>query len=351
MRRRGLHILFWGIYFFQDMLMHYTWMEPYLPGVPGKQQLWMATRAAAIVLVPKMLLSYFVMYRTIPRLLDQQRRSLWTGIELFIAVSASIIALRALFYLYITPRIYFADAGQMINIRSFLITIMEVGFPAGVAGALKLLRIQLRTKDREKSLARQTLEAELKFLRHQTNPHFLFNTLNNIYSLSLKNAPETPGTVMKLSKMLRFMLYDAGDGPIRIGDEVKLLDTYIELEQIRYTDSLSVVFNRQIDDEAQQIEPLLLLPLVENAFKHGASEAHFDSFIHINMKLDHGQLSFHIENTKEESGPAPAKRCIGIGNVKRQLELMYKEQRLEVKDQDNLFSVTLDINLNSHGNI
>ena len=194
-------------------------------------------------------------------------------------------------------------------------------------------------------------ETELKFLRNQTNPHFLFNTLNNIYALARKKSDDTPETVMKLSKLLRFMLYESKNPSIKIGDEIKMLDDYIELEKIRYNGRLTINFIREIDDDAEQISPMLLLPFVENAFKHGASESRFESYIHIDMRLKSCLLHFNVENTKESADNNPVTENIGLSNVKRQLELMYSDYDMQVKNETSLFKISLTINLQSHAKI
>ena len=114
---------------------------------------------------------------------------------------------------------------------------------------------------------RKKLETELQFLKSQTNPHFLFNTLNNIYALARKKSDSTADAVMKLSKLLRFMLYESQKKFISITDEIQVLDDFIELEKIRYGEKLQLIFNKSIDNESHPIAPLILLPFVENAFK------------------------------------------------------------------------------------
>ena len=118
---------------------------------------------------------------------------------------------------------------------------MDIGFASGTAIIIKQVRLQLHEKEKEKNLIRQKLETELKFLRNQTHPHFLFNTLNNIYALARKKSDETPEVVMKLSKLLRFMLYESSKASIKIGDEIKILDDYIELERIRHDGRLTTL--------------------------------------------------------------------------------------------------------------
>jgi LytS/YehU family sensor histidine kinase len=130
-----------------------------------------------------------------------------------------------------------------------------------------------------------------------------------------------------------------------------MLDDYIELERIRYDGRLTINFLREIDSEFEQISPLLLLPFVENAFKHGASESRFKSYIHIDMKLENSILHFDIENTKENNEKNEVNENIGLKNVKRQLELMYKEYNMLVKSELSLFKVCLTINLKSNAEV
>jgi LytS/YehU family sensor histidine kinase len=215
---------------------------------------------------------------------------------------------------------------------------------------MKLLRIQLTAREREKNLIKEKLEAELKFLRHQTNPHFLFNTLNNIYALARKRSEHTAEVVLRLSKLLRFILYESKSNLITIADELKILDDYIALEKMRY-ERLTIHFQRDIDDSLNKIAPLLLLPFVENAFKHGASESRFDSFIRIQVQLQQGRLTFNIENTKENHTAEEIRDNIGLCNVRRQLELMYRDYDLQLQNEPHIFSVRLYINLTSYAQV
>jgi len=201
-------------------------------------------------------------------------------------------------------------------------------------------------------LVKDKLETEIKFLKNQTNPHFLFNTLNNIYALARKKSDSTGEVVLKLSKILRFMLYDTGKQFITIGEEIRLIEDYIDLEKIRYDRRLSVTLKKEIDNEAQIISPLLLLPFVENAFKHGAGNARFESYIHIRLKVSHERLLFCIENNKEDGKNGDNNNdCIGLVNIRRQLELLYGEYNLDVENLSSSFKVNLHVNLESYGKV
>ncbi len=211
--------------------------------------------------------------------------------------------------------------------------------------AIKLLRSNIWQKETEQEIIKKKLETELQFLKAQTNPHFLFNTLNNIYALARKKSDKTADVVMKLSKLLRFMLYESQKRTVSIADEMQVLVDYIELEKIRYNENLQVDFTTSVDNELQPIAPLILLPFVENAFKHGVSENRFGSNIRISLKLDDKLLSFVCENSKTEEMIKSETETIGLGNIRRQLELLYPNHSLEIKNEKTYFTVLLKINL------
>jgi two-component system, LytTR family, sensor kinase len=191
--------------------------------------------------------------------------------------------------------------------------------------------------------------AELNYLKSQTNPHFLFNTLNNIYSLARDKSDLAPESILRLSKILRFMLYEAGGPYIAIEQELKIISDYIALEKLRYDDSLRIQFSNDIEDMKQALPPLLLIPLVENAFKHGASETRNLPFVDIHLSVNKRQLVFHVKNSTEEfHEKGNVKENIGLSNLRRQLELLYTDYNLSVQHNESGFSAILKINLASH---
>ena len=220
----------------------------------------------------------------------------------------------------------------------------------GIFGTAELFMQQVQALKKEKTLIKEKLESELGFLKAQMNPHFLFNTLNNIYGLARKNSPKTPETILQLSRLLRFTLYDSKHKGITIDREIKIIENYISLEQIRYSDNLSLIFKKVIDNEEQEITPLILLPFVENAFKHGASESINNPSIDICLQLDKGILKFNIKNSKEKKENS-YKANIGLINVKRQLELIYPVHNLIITNNLAAFEIELTINLNNYANL
>lgn len=343
-----MHILFWVAYLLHETAMEYAWFNSYFPDVTIGERLWLAVRTVLCMAPSKALLVYFLLWFVIDRGINRNKSIPLLIVAAFPVLLLSILLYRVTLHYYVVP-ILLKNAwkdDQLLKLQRILSAFLDVGFVAACAVAMKLLRMNWLSRVREKKLLQEKLEAELKFLRTQTNPHFLFNTLNNIYALARKKSDDTADVVMKLSKLLRFMLYESRKARIPVSAEIRMIEDYLELEKIRYNERLTIHFEKDIDDTAQQIAPLLLLPFIENAFKHGASETRFDSYIHIKVELKDGQLRFCIENSKEENGDTTVTDNIGLSNVRRQLELMYQEHSLQVDNQKDRFTVHLTINLN-----
>ena len=206
---------------------------------------------------------------------------------------------------------------------------------------------QLRQLAQQLRIEKQ--EAELNYLKSQTNPHFLFNTLNNIYSLANDKSEQAPESILRLSQILRFMLYETSGAYIPIEKEIKVISDYIALEQLRYDDTLRVSYKNDIEDMKQALPPLLLIPLVENAFKHGASETRNQPFVDIFLSVKQRKLYMLVKNSTDSySGEGPVKENIGLSNLRRQLELLYTDYQLSVQQGASEFTATLHINLASH---
>src|SRR5687767_9115880 len=214
-------------------------------------------------------------------------------------------------------------------------------------GIIRHIYDYIQLKQAAKQLRIEKQEAELNYLKSQTNPHFLFNTLNNIYSLARDKSDLAPEAIMRLSKILRYMLYEASGEYISIEQELTIINDYISLEKLRYDESLRVNFNHNIEDMKQSIPPLLLMPLVENAFKHGVAETRSNPFVEIHLSVNNRQLVFVITNSAEMM-TEDVKENIGLSNLRRQLELLYQEFELTTKHESNGFKATLKVNLASH---
>ncbi|OCX54812.1 hypothetical protein BEL04_05385 [Mucilaginibacter sp. PPCGB 2223] len=210
----------------------------------------------------------------------------------------------------------------------------------------KILKDQLIVQKRALTLEKEKAETELKLLKTQLNPHFLFNTLNNIYSLSFTSSPVTSESIARLADILDHMLYRCNTPYVSLSAEIDLIKNYIELEKLRYDERLTVKFKTNIG-KPMAIAPLILLSLVENAFKHGASDDTGAPVIDICLTTCEERFIFKISNTvTHQNGPAtgqPGER-IGLNNLRRQLDLIYgKDYTLGVTRIDGYFTVELII--------
>jgi len=198
-----------------------------------------------------------------------------------------------------------------------------------------------------KETQRQKLEAELKLLRGQINPHFLFNTLNNLYALSLDKSEKTPSMILHLSDLMRYMLYECRDNYVLIDKEINFIKNYLALEKIRIGEKATIEIKIMGSTGLQHIAPLLFIPFIENAFKHGVNKQLNNSFIRIIFDLEKaGNIKFVIENTKDCKEQFTDKKYSGIGieNVKKRLSLLYPEKySLKITDHQNIFRVELNI--------
>jgi hypothetical protein len=216
-------------------------------------------------------------------------------------------------------------------------------------GIIRHIYNHIKLKQTTQQLRIEKQQAELNYLKSQTNPHFLFNTLNNIYSLARDKSDQTPETILRLSQIMRYMLYEAGGPYIAVEQELKIIGDYISLEKLRYDDSLRINFNYDVEDMKQALPPLLLIPLVENAFKHGVSETRNQPFIDIHLSIVKRQLAFFVRNSTEDlSVDGKVKENIGLSNLRRQLELLYTDYQVLLEQRVSEFSATLKINLASH---
>ncbi len=343
-----LHIGFWSLF-----LLLRSYITADLGNVSYRDFSWafrlgkaMAERFGIVLIQASVF--YWLFYNFLPK--TQKGVNLNLLIELFFGVAISIILYRLLLGYIIYPFVYEqAYEGNLFSFSKILSSFITIYSIAGIAGAIKMTRDRSRQREREQQLIREKLESELHFLRAQVNPHFFFNTLNNIYGLARKKSELTAEAVMRLSKLMRFILYECTGNRISIAQEIKIIEDYIELEKLRYDERLEVNFYKKIDNKIQQIAPLLLMPFVENSFKHGASESRFQSEIIINLELEKGMMTFSIINSKEPDLQS-ATHGLGLQNVKRQLELVYPNNyELNITTLEKSFSVILKINLQENG--
>ena len=189
-------------------------------------------------------------------------------------------------------------------------------------------------------------EMELKYLKEQVNPHFLFNSLNSIYSLSRQQSPETPDLVMQLSELMRYQLESSKKDSVLLKEELEFIENYLLLEEKRLSKRCTIEFLIEGDLSGLRISPMLLIPFVENAIKHGAQSTNEQSKIDISVAIKSSTLHFCVNNSKPPLGAASKRKGLGLENVRRRLKLLYPNSHvLEVDDTINEYHVNLSINL------
>lgn len=304
----------------------------------------LALRDACLVLLPHLVLTYALLYGVLPALWQASRSCFLLRLLAWFGLSAGVtFGFRFLVFvpLHAAVASSFRDYHVVFSIGPYVLMLCTVG----VAACLRLYR-QLRQKQLDNArLAHENYLAELQLLKAQIHPHFLFNTLNNLYALTLKQSSQAPEVVERLASLLQFVL-EQGDAPlVDLAAEVALLRNYVALEQLRYGARLTLQFEANDIPPAGRIAPLLLLPLVENAFKHGSAEQVGLAHIRIVLAGAGPRFSCTIINTKN-AAPAPPADHHGIGllNVRKRLELLYPQRhRFEVESGDETFTIRLEL--------
>jgi hypothetical protein len=193
----------------------------------------------------------------------------------------------------------------------------------------------------------EKVTAQLELLKAQLHPHFLFNTLNNIYAFALEYSPKTPQMILRLSTLLSYMLYDCRTDEVLLEKEVEVMKNYIDLEKERYGDKLDISINIEGDIQGKYIAPLLILPFLENAFKHGTSQQLEKSWMSIDIAVKDFFLNCKVVNSKNEM-VAFSENGVGVNNVKKRLELLYPgRHELNLADEGSFFVVSLLVELNT----
>jgi len=212
---------------------------------------------------------------------------------------------------------------------------------------LKLFKYWFKKQQEWLQAEKEKVTVELQLLKAQVHPHFLFNTLNNIYSFSLENSPKTPGLILKLSSLLSYMLYDCRAEEVLLEKEIQIMKNYIDLEKERYGNKIEISWDIEGDIKDKFIAPLLMFPFLENAFKHGTSEQLEKPWLSVDISVRQDTLRCKIANSKNEYMPVST-HGIGIQNVKKRLSFLYPEKHeLKMNDEGNFFVGSLWIDLKS----
>ena len=344
-QRISLHVLFWAVYVPLNAVLNCLLQRASL-----EENFKDALIGEAFSLPLKLLLTYFIFYYVIPLYLDRSKIWKLVGLLLTAFAVATVIYRLEIAYVYY-PLFRPGEVYNLLNPKGLLLTEFDLFITLAAAITIKMIRVHYKSLEFEQELMREKLQSELSFLRAQTNPHFLFNTLNNLYVLARKKSDKTPDAIMMLSKIMRFVLYECRAPRIAVSDEAKVIQDYIELEKLRYNKRLTIDYQEDMDNPLTPIAPLLLLPFVENSFKHGAGGTISDVQILIKIVLRENQLSYLVQNTIDadsDSSFSGNSGGIGLRNVQRQLDLLYPDQhQLKTSREHGFFTADLKIDLST----
>jgi sensor histidine kinase YesM len=303
-----------------------------------------------VTLPVRMAATYFTLYWLITGFLDKEKYITFACLFIITAIGFGYLD-RILLHLFYVPFYlpnYDYETFPLTSFSKALQRTTNVYTIVFAAAAIKLIKRNYQNEKIARELSREKLDAELKFLKSQIHPHFLFNTLNSLYALTLQKSNQSSEVVLKLSQFLDYMLYDCNVSQISLEKEIEQMQNLITLEKLRYGDRLDVDFNISGSIIAHKIPPLLMLPFIENAFKHGVSQHTENSFIYIDLKIKDQNLIFRVENScvhSEVTEEADYTKGIGLKNVKRRLDLIYGPSgyELEVFKEEDSFTMVLKI--------
>ncbi|SEW54855.1 sensor histidine kinase [Chitinophaga arvensicola] len=249
----------------------------------------------------------------------------------------------------VVPTLVEADAPSLLEYLFFPEVLRRSGFFAllmlFMSGFIKIALEWFKSEKQREELKVEKLNAELKFLKSQINPHFLFNCLNTIYSLAHKQSAQTEHAILKLSTIMRYMIYESNEARVLLSHELKYLHDYIEIQRLRLPKDIEINYRLSGNADGVQIEPMLLVPFVENAFKHGISYTE-DSFIDIDIATTEDMIRLTVKNSHFKERVAE-RGGIGLDNVLKRLALLYEhEHEIDMTETENQFIVDLKIVLN-----
>ncbi|TXD84203.1 histidine kinase [Subsaximicrobium wynnwilliamsii] len=339
-----LHVLFWaGVLFF------YTYFFSF-----GTKAVSYVLSFSLFLMPITMATTYVSIYKLIPDYLITKRYLQFGVYSLYtLIISIYLIVISIFFGLVYLSNF---ESHKMAPIsKNLLFVAIAVYLIVIVVSAFKILKINLNIAKKTKALETKILETQLQlkaqqlaYLKMQIHPHFLFNTLNTLYAFSLKQSKQAPDMILKLSNLLDYLLYQSDKPLVPIEEEVQHIKDYIALEKMRFNETLLIDFEMQPPHELLAIPPMLLLPFVENSFKHGAI-IHGKLHIAILIETTPNSLVFSIKNSARVE--SITSEGIGLENIKKRLELLYpKHHDLKIETNKDEFKITLKLFLNEHSN-
>lgn len=334
-----MHLSFWGVYlsFFIFQVSSYQ-----RPEIDWSRVLTVVTIQSSFAAF----LGYLNYFYFLPRFLAEKNG--WKHLAQFAVIFAIFITLRIYLERFVLDD--FTGEVKYLYTTRFIVHVITTNI--FIVIFLAMLRFAVdwfEFESRKNSIENERLTAELNFLKAQVNPHFLFNTLNNLYYLAYSQSPNTPEVIAKLSQMMRYMIYDSNYARVPLEKEIEYMENYISLERLRLNNTIPITFNVSGDVSNHSITPLIFITFLENAFKHGVSNNSSDAWVKLEIILNGNECTYTVENSKRRSVKPEAEEKSGIGlqNVKRRLDLSYPDSHaLFVDDAKDHYKVTLKLKLN-----
>ena len=335
------NLLFWLV-FFTYQTITYGWDE--------NDQLSFKLEPMLKTLIPvSLFLTYTNLYLLMPLYYYSQRYKTYALSFLILFLTGGLL-LRYVTYTFTVPWEQLHDPSRYkLEVKHFWIPIRILRNSFNllpvvmITMIIKLMRNTYQQEKNLRELEKENFTAEMGLLKAQINPHFFFNTLNSLYALTLKGSDQASKVVLRLSELMHYMLYEASAAKVLLKDEISHLENYISIEQMRFADRLDLSFQYSGDISGKMIAPLLLLPFVENAFKHGIADD--SGWITINLKVTGNRLFLKVENSYPVNGKAKS-HGLGLKNVKRRLDLTYPGQYdLQLHQNEDTYEADLKLDI------
>jgi len=337
---RRYHFIFWTCYFIFDWVRWGSYYQDY----------WYSLKSNLVTFSFGMVLFYFNTYILIPKFVLKKKYKRYI-LFFFITLSVWYVVRTELIFHFVNENVWpESDTPQKAYSFNHIVAVFLIGvYELAFVTAIKLMADWIYERKRVEKLIELQAQTELKFLKSQIQPHFFFNTLNNLYALALEKSDMTASVILKLSDMMQYVLYDIKSGKVRLFTAISYINNYIDLERLRFGDSISSSVSISGEIDAVKVPPLLFLPFIENCFKHGVI-GNNDVKIEIEFRnIDNKILEFTVTNTFVQEIKNDSKHGIGNKNVRRRLELLYNTNfELLTNSNESTYSVYLKIPINEN---
>lgn len=356
------HLLFWSAWFLYiniTYLVPTNWVPgwnfqlptPHVDAYGGFLGLIRIISAAVLLVAVHALLVYGILYYFLPRYLSKGNWLITTFLLIiFVCIIAFVNYFNFVLWFYFDTRVgFFQEMPNMDFIIPRWSRQVLFNYPTiiGFALAIKLLKNWYIKQDEAAQVAREKINAELQLLKAQVHPHFLFNTLNNIYSFIINDSPVATVILKKLTALLHYLIYDCNHPFVKLEEELKMIQDYMDLEKIRYGANFNMRFQIRGNASSKMTRPLYLIPFLENSFKHGASQMLTHPWINLDILIQNDILLFNLSNSKPAVSPDnTAAKGLGLSNVKKRLEILYPgNHSLNISEDIMSYNVELKIPL------